>query len=98
MADTPTVALLGTGTMGAGMARNLARAGLPTRVWNRSAGRAAPLADDGCTVAGTVAEAVDGADVVVTMLWDADSVERVLREAGDALGAGTVLLQTTTVG
>jgi 3-hydroxyisobutyrate dehydrogenase len=98
MADTPTVALLGTGAMGAGMARNLARAGLPTRVWNRSPERAAPLADDGCTVATSVAEAVDGAGVVVTMLWDAATVEQVLREAGDALAKGTVLLQTTTVG
>ncbi|GAB3598352.1 NAD(P)-dependent oxidoreductase [Angustibacter peucedani] len=98
MADTPTVALLGTGTMGAGMARNLARAGLATRVWNRSPERAAPLADDGCTVCGTVAEAVRAADVVVTMLWDAASVEAVLREAGDALAPGTVVLQTSTVG
>ncbi len=97
-AALPVVALLGTGTMGAGMARNLSRAGLPTRVWNRSPQRAAPLADDGCTVCSTVAEAVAGADVVVTMLWDAESVEAVLREAGSALAEGVVLLQTTTVG
>ena len=36
MTTKPTVALLGTGTMGAGMAANIARAGLPLRVWNRS--------------------------------------------------------------
>ena len=36
MTTNPTVALLGTGTMGAGMAANIARAGLPLRVWNRS--------------------------------------------------------------
>ncbi|MFC6344832.1 NAD(P)-binding domain-containing protein, partial [Nocardioides hankookensis] len=41
MSTAPTVALLGTGTMGAGMARNLAAAGLPLRVWNRTPERAA---------------------------------------------------------
>ena len=41
----PIVAVLGTGTMGAGMARNIAAAGLPLRVWNRTAAKAEPLAD-----------------------------------------------------
>ena len=96
--NTEAVALLGTGTMGAGMARNITRAGIEVRVWNRTPERARPLAADGAQVCASVAEAVRGADVVVTMLWDADSVERVLREAGDALAAGTVLLQMSTVG
>jgi 3-hydroxyisobutyrate dehydrogenase len=96
--ETTTVALLGTGTMGAGMARNIAAAGLPLRVWNRTPERAEPLAETSARVCRTVAEAVEGADVVVTMLWDAGSVETALREGGPALAAGTVLLQTTTVG
>jgi 3-hydroxyisobutyrate dehydrogenase len=41
------VALLGTGIMGAGMGRNLARAGIPLRVWDRTRDRAEPLAADG---------------------------------------------------
>jgi 3-hydroxyisobutyrate dehydrogenase len=94
----PRVALLGTGAMGAGMARNIAAAGLRTRVWNRTAGRAAPLADAGVTVCATVADAVRDADVVVTMLWDAAAVEEVLREAGRVWSADAVLLQTSTVG
>ena len=49
--DVMRVALLGAGTMGAGMARSLLRAGLEVAVWNRSAGKATPLADDGATVA-----------------------------------------------
>ena len=69
----PTVAVLGTGTMGAGMARNIAAAGLPVRVWNRTAARAEPLADV-ATVAGSIREAVEGADIVLTMLYDVDSV------------------------
>ena len=70
MTTTPTVALLGTGTMGAPMARNIAAAGIPIRVWNRSRDKAEALADV-ATVADTVAEAVEGSEVVMTLLWDA---------------------------
>lgn len=98
MTDRPTVALLGTGTMGAGMARNIAAAGIPLRVWNRTTAKAAPLAEVGATVADSAADAVRGADVVVTMLFDTASVESALEEARDGLGEGTVLLQQSTVG
>lgn len=97
MTDTPTVALLGTGTMGLGMARNIAAAGLPLRVWNRSTEKAEPLADV-AKVASTPAEAVDGADIVVTMLFDGDSVAETMGLARDALRAGAVWVQSTTVG
>ena len=43
MSETRTVAVLGTGIMGAAMARNLLRAGHAVRVWNRSAAKAEPL-------------------------------------------------------
>jgi len=95
--DHPTVALLGTGTMGAGMARNLAGAGMPLRVWNRTLQRAEPLADV-ATVAATVEEAVTGADVVVTMLYDVDSVLETMEQARGHLGPGAVWLQQSTVG
>ena len=94
----PTVAVLGTGTMGAGMARSLHAAGLPVRAWNRTAERARPLADDGIAVSTDLAEAVRGADVVLTMLFDAESVAGTIEAAGDALTPGTVWLQTSTVG
>jgi 3-hydroxyisobutyrate dehydrogenase len=94
----PTVALLGTGTMGAGMARNIAGAGIPLRVWNRTRAKAEPLAEVGAVVADTAAEAVRGADVVLTMLFDVDSVASALEEARDGLAEGTVLLQQSTVG
>jgi 3-hydroxyisobutyrate dehydrogenase len=93
-----TVAVLGTGTMGAGMARNMAGAGLATRVWNRTRERAEPLAASGAEVYDDVAGAVTGADVVVTMLWDDASVEETLREGAGAFASEAVLLQTTTVG
>jgi 3-hydroxyisobutyrate dehydrogenase len=98
MSELPTVALLGTGTMGAGMARNIAGAGIPLRVWNRTRAKAEPLAEAGAEVAGSPAEAVRGADVVLTMLFDADSVRTALEQARDGLQQGTVLLQQSTVG
>lgn len=95
--STPTVALLGTGTMGAGMARNIAAAGLPLTVWNRSSEKAQPLADV-ATVADDLASAVAGADVVVTMLYDADSVLETVEQLRGHLGEDTVWVQTSTIG
>jgi 3-hydroxyisobutyrate dehydrogenase len=96
MTTTPSVAFLGTGTMGAPMARNLCGAGLPVRVWNRDRAKAEPLREVGAEVAGSPAEAVAGADVVVTMLFDADAVLDVIGQASPA--SGTLWLQTSTVG
>lgn len=97
MASTPTVALLGTGIMGIGMARNIAAAGLDLRVWNRTRERAEPLADV-ATVCDTAAEAAKGADVLLTMLYDADSVLSVVADLRDVLAPGTVWLQQSTIG
>jgi 3-hydroxyisobutyrate dehydrogenase len=91
------VAFLGTGIMGAPMARNVRAAGHDVSAWNRSREKAEPLAQDGITVAGSVAVAVAGADVVVTMLADADAVEAVAAEALGALD-GAVLAQMSTIG
>jgi 3-hydroxyisobutyrate dehydrogenase len=97
MTTSPTVALLGTGTMGVAMARNIAAAGPPLRVWNRSKERAQPLADV-AQVADSVAEAVDGADIVLTMLYDADSVTATMEQARDHLGPDVIWLQQSTIG
>lgn len=92
------VAVLGTGTMGAGMARSLLRAGHGVRAWNRSPDKAGALAEDGATVAASAADAVAGADVVVTMLFDTDAVLSVLGEVAPAFGPDTILVQSSTVG
>ncbi|WP_028638211.1 NAD(P)-dependent oxidoreductase [Nocardioides sp. URHA0032] len=97
MTAAPTVALLGTGTMGAGMARNLAAAGLPLRVWNRTSSRAEPLADL-ASVASSVRDAVSGADVVVTMLFDEESTAETMASAKQSLAPGAVWVQSATVG
>ncbi|WP_406217644.1 NAD(P)-dependent oxidoreductase [Streptomyces decoyicus] len=96
--DALSVAVLGTGIMGAAMARNLAGAGHDVRAWNRTRAKAEPLAADGIRVTGTPAEAVDGADVVLTMLLDGDAVLQAIGQAAAALPAGALWLQTSTVG
>jgi 3-hydroxyisobutyrate dehydrogenase len=87
------VALLGTGLMGAPMARNLLSAGHDLRVWNRTRERAAAI--EGATVCDTPAAACDGAEVVVTMLADAEAVEQATGglDLGDAVWA-----QMSTIG
>lgn len=94
----PMVALLGAGIMGRGMGRSILRAGLPLRVWNRTQGKAEALEPDGAFVAMTPAEAVRGADVIVTMLADGDAVADVMTAAAPGLQAGQVWAQTSTAG
>ncbi len=92
------VAVLGTGIMGNGMALTLLRAGFEVAVWNRTPDKARPLADDGARVASSVDEAVAGADVIVTMLYDADAVLEVAGMFAGQLQPGTVWLQSSTIG
>jgi 3-hydroxyisobutyrate dehydrogenase len=96
--DTPRVAVLGTGTMGGGMCRNISAAGLPLTVWNRSRDRAEAVAGDGVRVADTPGDAVSGADVVLTMLFDTDAVADVMQQARGSFAPEAVWLQTSTVG
>ena len=99
MAKKAKVALLGTGIMGAAMARNLLEAGMEVRAWNRSAEKAQGLAEDGATVAEDPAEAAHGADFLLTMLSDADVIEGVVGSGVlPALADGGVWLQMSTVG
>ncbi|MFG2129818.1 NAD(P)-dependent oxidoreductase [Streptomyces sp. NPDC048751] len=98
MTDKLTVSVLGTGIMGAAMARNLARAGHTVRAWNRSGAKAEPLAADGIHIAATPAEAVRGADVVLTMLYDGGAALDVMRQAAPELRPGVAWMQSTTAG
>src|SRR5262245_37938668 len=90
-----SVAQLGTGIMGSGMARSMARAGLDVTVWNRSSDKARAL---DLPVAETAADAVRGKDVVVTMLFDFGSVATVMAEALPAMRDDAIWLQTSTIG
>lgn len=90
------MAVLGTGTMGAGMVASLRRADIDVRMWNRDASKAQALTSTGAEAFDDPAEAVRDADVVLTMVLDAAAVTDVIRRAAPA--AGTVWLQTSTVG
>jgi 3-hydroxyisobutyrate dehydrogenase len=92
------IAFLGTGIMGAPMARHLADGGHDVTVWNRTAAKAQPLVSHGARVAADPAAAMAGAEVVVTMLTDGEAVEDVMREAAPAAPEGTTWWQASTVG
>lgn len=96
-----SVAVLGTGIMGAPIARRIAGAGIEVRVWNRTRERAEALADDVAKVAATPAEAVAGADALLTMLADVDAVASAAEGSDGGLaeaGEGLVWMQSSTVG
>ncbi|MER7719360.1 NAD(P)-dependent oxidoreductase [Streptomyces flaveolus] len=98
MTDKLTVSVLGTGIMGAAMARNLARAGLTVHAWNRSRDKAEPLAADGVHIADGPEEAVRDADVVLTVLYDGPAALDVMRRAAPGLRPGAAWVQSTTAG
>jgi 3-hydroxyisobutyrate dehydrogenase-like beta-hydroxyacid dehydrogenase len=72
-----TIAFLGLGNMGAGMAHCLLRAGYPLRIWNRSPEKMAPLEQAGATACASPDEAVQDAQVVITSLMDDASVRAI---------------------
>ncbi len=89
------VAVLGTGIMGAPMARNLLKAGFQVRVWNRTPEKARMLATEGADLAETPAHAVREAAFVITMLTDAAAVLAVMGQAAESVPDGAVWLQTS---
>ncbi|MGH9243266.1 MAG: NAD(P)-dependent oxidoreductase [Acidimicrobiales bacterium] len=100
--ERPTVGFLGLGRMGRLMATNLAGAGVPLTVYNRTT----PVAEEfaatvGCGWATTPAEAAAAADVIITMLADGDALIEVLSGRGGALGAlraGAIVVDMGTSG
>lgn len=92
------VTVLGTGAMGAGMAQSLLREGVEVTVWNRTAERSEPLADDGATVALDPVAAVADADVVVAMLFDTAATLDVMTTVLPHVRDGAVFVQCATVG
>ncbi len=97
-----TVAVLGAGgTMGKGIARNAAAAGLSVQAWNRTAEKLRDLAEeDGVEAFATARAATSGADLVVTMLTDVDATLAAMSgEDGGAAGAdGAAWAQMGTLG
>jgi 2-hydroxy-3-oxopropionate reductase len=93
------LALLGTGLMGAPMARRLCAAGFDLSVWNRTRAKAEGLATAGAHVAPSAAEAVREADAVITMLEHGDAVHDLLFVQGTAqsLRRGALLVDMSSI-
>ncbi|HEX9458307.1 MAG TPA: NAD(P)-dependent oxidoreductase [Thermoanaerobaculia bacterium] len=95
------IGFLGLGEMGTPMATRLRSAGHDLTVWNRTAERTTPLANEGAAVASSPAKAAAGADVVITMLATPEALEQVLfgsEGLATALSPGQVLIDMSTVG
>lgn len=94
MPSKEPVACVGVGIMGAAMARNLLRAGVPVYACNRTRAKAEALAADGAEVVGTPAEAVAaGCRVVFVNVPDTPDVESVLFGAEGVTTADPSLLE-----
>jgi 3-hydroxyisobutyrate dehydrogenase-like beta-hydroxyacid dehydrogenase len=98
--DGATIAFLGLGNMGSGMAHCLRAAGHRLIVWNRSPDKAARLVAEGARLAASPESAIAEADVVITSLMDDASIRSLFHPAGKPLAAfrsGAVHLCATTV-
>lgn len=94
------IALLGVGTMGLGMGKNLLKGGFSLTAWNRTRSRAEPLAVLGGRLADTPAEAAAAADVIISMLADEEASREVwLGPVGalDKARPGAILIECSTV-
>ncbi len=80
------VGFLGLGVMGQPMALNLARAGVPLLVWNRSADKCAAVRAAGAEVAGSVDEVFERCRLVVVMLANEGAVDAVLGRGSPPFG------------
>jgi 3-hydroxyisobutyrate dehydrogenase len=95
-----SVAILGLGTMGSGMARRLLGAGFPLTIYNRTRARADALAAEGAAVADTPRAAAGRAEVIIAMLADDAASRSVwLGDDGALAGSrpGSVLIESSTL-
>ena len=88
MEKPKNIAFLGTGLMGFPMAQNILKSGHDVTVWNRSPAKADPLLEFGAKIAATPTEAIEGAEVIITMLSDGAAVQEILEN--DKLKASLV--------
>jgi 2-hydroxy-3-oxopropionate reductase len=95
-----SIGFIGLGVMGREMARHLVRAGHEVRAYDMKTEAVEELAREGAVAAATVAEAADGAEVVITMLPDTPQVEEVVLGPGGLLQnppAGRLLVDMSTI-
>ena len=94
------IAVLGAGAMGSRIALNLIAAGHPVTVYNRTSEKLASLQSSGATTAETPEEAVENAEVVISMVRDDEASREVwLGKEGalSAVSANTILIESSTL-
>jgi 3-hydroxyisobutyrate dehydrogenase len=96
----PSIALLGLGTMGRGMAANLLKAAFPLTVWNRTKAKAESLTHTTATIADSPALAVKNSAVVLAMLADDEASRAAWLGQDGALAAmpsGSIVIECSTL-
>jgi 3-hydroxyisobutyrate dehydrogenase-like beta-hydroxyacid dehydrogenase len=95
-APVQRIAVLGVGLMGAPMAKRLLQAGYSVAVWNRTRAKAEPLASLHARIADSPADAVNEADIVITMLEDGSIVRSVLEQAEKGFRQDTLVIDMSS--
>jgi len=90
------IAFLGTGLMGEPMVRRLLQAGYSVTVWNRTLSKAQVLCAAGAVAAPTLAEAVQDAAVVISMLEAGPIVQQVMEQALPAMAGGALWIDMSS--
>ncbi|WP_380178233.1 NAD(P)-dependent oxidoreductase [Kalamiella sp. sgz302252] len=98
MNQRPAVAVLGLGAMGHAFAANLLKKDLVVSGWNRTKSRGEDLQQAGLRLADTPQQAVEQADVVISMLANAEITQEVLSKALSSFKQGAILVQMGTIG
>ena len=85
--------------MGLPMSKNLVKAGYNLTVFNRSKNKAEPLKEFGAKISNTLKDAVDGSDIVITMLTDDTAVDEVMNNADftKSLKSGAIVIDMSSV-
>jgi 3-hydroxyisobutyrate dehydrogenase-like beta-hydroxyacid dehydrogenase len=93
------IAFLGIGLMGFPMARRLCEAGHEVHVWNRTLAKAQLLSPFGAQAHATPGEAVQSADITITMLENGSVVSEVLFNHGTAkaLAANSLVIDMSSI-
>ncbi len=91
-----TIAFLGIGLMGKPMAARLAQAGLTVRAWNRTFAKAETLRETGAEPVADLAQAVRGAQLVISILEAGPIVAEVMQAALPALDPGTIWIDMSS--
>jgi 2-hydroxy-3-oxopropionate reductase len=96
---TKKIGFIGIGLMGLQMSKNIAKAGYNLTVFNRSKNKAEPLKEFGAKISNTLKDAVDGSDIIITMLTDDTAVDAVMNDSDflENLKSGSIVIDMSSV-